>query len=542
MDYPKSVPNIGLVDGHFVDENPVTGQIGSLIPAAWGDAITQEVLNVIKGAGLVPDEANVSQLLSAVLTIAASDFKKSVRIATTGPIALSGLQTVDGTVLVAGDRVLVKNQANAAQNWIYIVAAGAWVRAQDANESAECTPGHLVSVQTGTVNAGSIWQLSNTSPPVLGTTALNFVLALGKTGVAAGSYNQVVVDVFGRITSGSNPSTLAGHGITDSYTKTQEDNLLADKASLDSPALTGTPTGPTAEKGTNTLQLATTAFVQALATALVGGAAGNLNTLGKLAAAIGNDPTFFGTMADALAGKAAKATTLGGYGITDAYTKTVLDGALAKKASLGTPLSAEVNLNTLGKPADEGDYFQELHVNATVEKGYPIPVAGNLAISRASYGCSQEYTSITQRKFLRSCIGPFNGDGPWSAWAELQTSADVGFTYVYPNGGSAPAVATVSTNSRYVVANPFGSAPVICIPQILVGGVWETIAVTSPGIGSDATVGLHAAGRGSEIIVRTGTGALATSSAAAGMGSYPTQPPSNIMSAQCRVQVWRIKG
>lgn len=277
MDYPKSVPNIGLVDGHFVDENPITGQIGSLIPAAWGDAITQEVLNVIKGAGMVPDEANVSQLLSAVLTIAASDFKKSVRVATTGPIALSGLQTVDGTVLVAGDRVLVKNQANAAQNWIYLVAPGAWVRAQDANESAECTPGHLVSVQAGTVNAGSIWQLSNTLSPVLGTTALNFVLALGKTGVAAGTYRQVVVDAWGRITGGSNPTTLGGYGITDAYTKSQ-------------------------------VYTQSEVYTQS-----------QVNEL--------------------LLSKPNKSTNLSGYGITDAYTKLQVDSALSGKADKGTKIS-----------------------------------------------------------------------------------------------------------------------------------------------------------------------------------------------------------
>ncbi len=214
MDYPKSIPGVGLVDGHFVDENPTTGQIGSLIPAAWGDAITQEVLNVIKAAGMVPSESNVSQLTSAVLTIAASDFKRSALVATTGPVALSGLQTIDGVALIAGARVLVKNQANAAQNWIYVVSAGAWTRAQDADDSAECTPGHLIGVQAGTVNSSSVWQLTNTAAPVLGTTALNFAQVLGKTGVVAGEYRRVIVDALGRVTAGSNPTTLAEYGIT----------------------------------------------------------------------------------------------------------------------------------------------------------------------------------------------------------------------------------------------------------------------------------------------------------------------------------------
>lgn len=66
MDFPKSVPGVGLVGGEFVDENQATGQAGSLIPSAWGNAVTKELLNVIEAAGLVPDEAKNDQLLEAI--------------------------------------------------------------------------------------------------------------------------------------------------------------------------------------------------------------------------------------------------------------------------------------------------------------------------------------------------------------------------------------------------------------------------------------------------------------------------------------------
>ncbi|WP_194790122.1 phage tail protein [Pseudomonas sp. UFMG81] len=62
MDYPKSVPSVGLVNGKFVDENPATGMPGSLIPASWGNALTEEVLNVIRLSGGTPDEARNDQL------------------------------------------------------------------------------------------------------------------------------------------------------------------------------------------------------------------------------------------------------------------------------------------------------------------------------------------------------------------------------------------------------------------------------------------------------------------------------------------------
>ncbi|WP_085706816.1 phage tail protein [Pseudomonas sp. B35(2017)] len=69
MDYPKSVPSVGLVDGRFVDENPVAGTPGSLIPAVWGNSVTQEILGVITGGGLVASEADTGQLYKAIQSI-----------------------------------------------------------------------------------------------------------------------------------------------------------------------------------------------------------------------------------------------------------------------------------------------------------------------------------------------------------------------------------------------------------------------------------------------------------------------------------------
>jgi len=72
MDYPKSVPSVGLVDGRFVDENPVAGTPGSLIPAVWGNSVTQEILSVITGGGLEASEADNGQLFKAIQAIAGS--------------------------------------------------------------------------------------------------------------------------------------------------------------------------------------------------------------------------------------------------------------------------------------------------------------------------------------------------------------------------------------------------------------------------------------------------------------------------------------
>ncbi|HBM9772099.1 TPA: phage tail protein [Escherichia coli] len=82
------------------------------------------------------------------------------------------------------------------------------------------------------------------------------------------------------------------------------------KAPLNSPALTGMPTTPTARQGTNNTQIANTAFVMAAIAALVDSSPDALNTLNELAAALGNDPNFATTMTNALAGKQPKDATL----------------------------------------------------------------------------------------------------------------------------------------------------------------------------------------------------------------------------------------
>lgn len=71
MDYPKSVPNVGLVNGKFVDEDAAAGVVGSLIPSTWGNAVTDEILAVIKAAGITPSEGDSAQMLKAIRMVGA---------------------------------------------------------------------------------------------------------------------------------------------------------------------------------------------------------------------------------------------------------------------------------------------------------------------------------------------------------------------------------------------------------------------------------------------------------------------------------------
>jgi hypothetical protein len=110
------------------------------------------------------------------------DVKQSVRAATTAPVLLaSGLEagdTLDTNVtLVAGDRVLVKDQSTASENGIYVVqASGAAVRATDFDSNAEVTPGAFTFVEEGTTNADSGWVLTTNGTINVGVTGLTWAL------------------------------------------------------------------------------------------------------------------------------------------------------------------------------------------------------------------------------------------------------------------------------------------------------------------------------------------------------------------------------
>jgi len=96
MDYPKSVLSAGLVDGRFVDEDPLAGTPGSLIPASWGNGVTRELLNVISAGGSAPTETKDDQLLASLrgnkLFLTSPQFTSDQSAATTEFVTRAGLQ------------------------------------------------------------------------------------------------------------------------------------------------------------------------------------------------------------------------------------------------------------------------------------------------------------------------------------------------------------------------------------------------------------------------------------------------------------------
>jgi hypothetical protein len=195
------------------------------------------------------------------------DAKASVIVATTANITLSGTQTIDGIAVSVGNRVLVKDQSTQSQNGIYVVASGSWTRATDADTWVELTAA-FTFVEQGSTQANNGYICTISAGGTIGTTAVTFAqfsgagqitagagmvksgntlnvqsastsrivvgsdeIDLASTGVSAGTYKSVTTDVYGRITAGTNPTTLSGFGITDTYTSTQIDTLFGSTSS-----------------------------------------------------------------------------------------------------------------------------------------------------------------------------------------------------------------------------------------------------------------------------------------------------------------------
>lgn len=174
---PTSVPSLSVTLSG-AGALPVTVTPASVLTALAGISAPMNVNGQkVTNAGTPTDNTDLAtKAYVDAVAVGLRQPKASCRVATTANlVALSGLLTVDGVTLVAGDRVLVKNQSTGSQNGIYVVAAGAWSRAPDADTDPEVTSGMFTFVDEGSANADTGWVLSTANPIVVGTTSLLFV-------------------------------------------------------------------------------------------------------------------------------------------------------------------------------------------------------------------------------------------------------------------------------------------------------------------------------------------------------------------------------
>jgi hypothetical protein len=165
------------------------------------------------------------------------DVKASVRAATTaaGTLASSFANgsVVDGITLATGDRLLIKNQATASENGIYIVAAsGAPARSSDCNSTTTYLSGSFTFVESGTVNSGSSWVVATQGTITPGTTAVTWVQFNGSITYSAGSGLTLTGTVFSANVTGVS-TEISGGNIRVKSSATSGQPLLSQGAGVE---------------------------------------------------------------------------------------------------------------------------------------------------------------------------------------------------------------------------------------------------------------------------------------------------------------------
>jgi hypothetical protein len=181
-----SIGNVSATELGYVDgvTSAIQTQIDSKLSLAGGTMTGALTLSGAPSSDLhAATKAYVDNVTAGI------NFHQPVRVATTGNITLSGTQTIDGVAVIAGDRVLVKDQTTQTQNGIYVVASGSWTRATDADNTpdGELKGGDFTLVLEGTVNSGYGYVCSNTSAITIGTTNVTYAAFNAAKAVTAGS-------------------------------------------------------------------------------------------------------------------------------------------------------------------------------------------------------------------------------------------------------------------------------------------------------------------------------------------------------------------
>ena len=197
----SDVPTLTAAKISDFDTQVRTSSVAQLAAPAAALAMNSQKITGLADPTAAQDAATKAYVDSVAQGL---DAKGSVRAATTANITLSGTQTVDGVALVANDRVLVKNQTTTSENGIWVVAAGAWSRATDADIWNELVSA-FTFVEEGTTNADTGWVSTVNAGGTLGSTAVAFAQFS-----SAGSY----VAGNGLTSSGNTFNVGAGTGIT----------------------------------------------------------------------------------------------------------------------------------------------------------------------------------------------------------------------------------------------------------------------------------------------------------------------------------------
>ena len=304
------------------------------------------------------------------------DVKESVRAATTENITLSGTQTIDGISVIAGERVLVKNQNTGSQNGIYVVSNSAWTRAIDFDNTpgTEVTGGAFTFVEEGTTNADSGWVLTTNGVITIGTTALSFAQFSGAGQIAAGAgltKTGNTIDVVGtadRITVNADSIDIASTYVGQTSITTL--------GTIGTGTWEGTVVGPTyggtgVNNGSKTITLG-----------------GNLTTSGSFATTL----TVTGTTSVTLPTTGTLATLAG----TETLTNKTITGATISTGSINnTPIGASTrNTGAFTTLAANGAVTFTADTGSSSSTTGTLVVTGGVGISQNLYGAGAATSTL----------------------------------------------------------------------------------------------------------------------------------------------------
>ena len=337
------------------------------------------------------------------------DPKASCVAATTANITLSGTQTIDGVVLIAADRCLVKDQTAPAENGIYVVAAGAWARSADMNAWVE-VPGAFTFIEQGTTQADTGWVCTSNAGGTLGTTAITFVQFAG-----AGSYTASTgLTLTGTAFSLTAPVTVALGGTNATSAGIASFNNITGYTAAGATGTTSTnlvfstsPTLVTPDLGTPSALIGTNITGTA-----AGLTAGNVTTNANLTGAVTStgNATLLGSFSSANLASALTDETGTGSAVF-ATSPTLVTPALGSPSSVGTMPAFTLG----GTVSGGGNQINNVVIgNSSQLAGSFTTLSATGQITRGVFGSTGRVADFNGSDLLLDGAGQFDllvGDG-----------------------------------------------------------------------------------------------------------------------------------
>jgi hypothetical protein len=464
-------------------------------------------------------------------------WKQPVNCGTTANITLSGLQTLDGVTVVAGDRVLVKNQSTASQNGIYLASATAWSRAPDADTWDELISA-ICFVESGSTLAGSAWYCTVQPGGTLGTTAVtwsnfsvaatytagtgltltDYVFSITNTGVAAAAYGSASKTLTATVNAQGQLTVLAASDIAIANTQVSGLGTMSTQAAS-SVAITGGTINGTTIGGTTAAAVNATTFTGA-GTGLTGTAT-SLSIGGNAATATS------ATTATNIAGGATGSLPYQSASSTTALLAAGSNGQVLTLAS-GIPSWATPTTGTVTSVSGTGT-VSGISLSGTVTSTGNLTLGGTLDLSAppAIGGTTANTITGTTITANTKFVGT-NFDASGSGGGALRTSSSASVLQWGAGGGvnltldgafnMNPANATISiapTGTGTLTVNP---ATAGTINNMAIGGTtsaagaFTTLLISSTfsangSVGSNGQV-LTSAGAGSPAVWATPSGGI----------------------------------